>query len=155
MPAGSNVATVSRSATSPRTATSSTPPRTVWDHIRYAAPDAGEQDLRRLLGAMMFSGPQLAQRVGTLSGGERTRLALAGLVAFQRPTSCSSTSRPTTSIRTSREQVLDALHSYVGAVVLVTHDPMVADALDPQRVMLLPDGTEDLWSELRDVIKLA
>ena len=44
-------------------------------------------------------------------------------------------------------QVLDALRSYLGAVVLVTHDPGAAEALEPQRVVLLPDGTEDHWSE--------
>ena len=54
------------------------------------------------------------------------------------------------------QQVLDALRSYVGAVVLVTHDPGAAEALDPQRVVLLPDGTEDHWSEeYRDLIELA
>jgi len=46
--------------------------------------------------------------------------------------------------------------SYHGAVVLVTHDPGAAEALDPQRVVLLPDGTEDYWSgEYRDLIELA
>ena len=128
---------------------------TVWDHIWDAAPDADEQDLRRLLGSLMFGGPQLAQRMGSLSGGERTRLALAGLVASR--ANVLLLDEPTNNLDpTSREQVLDALRSYVGAVVLVTHDPMVAEALDPQRVMLLPDGTEDLWSEdYRDLIKLA
>jgi transcriptional regulator with XRE-family HTH domain len=54
------------------------------------------------------------------------------------------------------EQVLDALRSYQGAVVLVTHDPGAAEALDPQRVVLLPDGTEDYWSDdYRDLIELA
>ncbi len=43
--------------------------------------------------------------------------------------------------------MLDALRSYLGAVVLVTHDPGAAEALEPQRVVLLPDGTEDHWSE--------
>ena len=56
----------------------------------------------------------------------------------------------------SREQVLDALRSYRGAVVLVTHDPGAAEALDPQRVVLLPDGTEDFWSaDYADLIELA
>ena len=54
------------------------------------------------------------------------------------------------------KEVLDALRSYTGAVVLVTHDPGAAEALDPQRVVLLPDGTEDHWSaEYRDLIELA
>jgi ATPase subunit of ABC transporter with duplicated ATPase domains len=127
----------------------------VWQNIRHAAPDTGEQDLRGLLGAFMFSGPQLEQPAGTLSGGEKTRLALAGLVAST--ANVLLLDEPTNNLDpASREQVLDALRSYVGAVVLVTHDPGAAEALDPQRVVLLPDGTEDYWSdEYRDLIELA
>ncbi|HTI75326.1 MAG TPA: ABC-F family ATP-binding cassette domain-containing protein [Mycobacterium sp.] len=128
---------------------------TVWQNIRHAAPDTGEQDLRGLLGAFMFSGPQLDQQAGTLSGGEKTRLALAGLVAST--ANVLLLDEPTNNLDpASREQVLDALRSYVGAVVLVTHDPGAAEALDPQRVVLLPDGTEDFWSnDYRDLIELA
>jgi ATPase subunit of ABC transporter with duplicated ATPase domains len=127
----------------------------VWENIRHAAPDTGEQDLRGLLGAFMFTGPQLDQPAGTLSGGEKTRLALAGLVAST--ANVLLLDEPTNNLDpASREQVLDALRSYVGAVVLVTHDPGAAEALDPQRVVLLPDGTEDFWSEeYRDLIELA
>ncbi|MCW2624560.1 MAG: hypothetical protein QOF66_6378 [Mycobacterium sp.] len=128
---------------------------TVWQNIRHAAPDTGEQDLRGLLGAFMFSGPQLEQPAGTLSGGEKTRLALAGLVAST--ANVLLLDEPTNNLDpASREQVLDALRSYLGAVVLVTHDPGAAEALDPQRVVLLPDGTEDFWSDdYRDLIELA
>ena len=128
---------------------------TVWENIRHAAPDSGEQDLRGLLGAFMFSGSQLDQAAGTLSGGEKTRLALAGLVAST--ANVLLLDEPTNNLDpASREQVLDALRSYAGAVVLVTHDPGAAEALDPQRVVLLPDGTEDHWSEeYRDLIELA
>ena len=128
---------------------------TVWENIRHAAPDTGEQDLRSLLGAFMFSGPQLEQFAGTLSGGEKTRLALAGLVAST--ANVLLLDEPTNNLDpASREQVLDALRSYQGAVVLVTHDPGAAEALDPQRVVLLPDGTEDFWSDdYRDLIELA
>ncbi|KHO26436.1 ABC transporter [Mycolicibacterium setense] len=128
---------------------------TVWENIRHAAPDTGEQDLRGLLGAFMFTGPQLEQPAGTLSGGEKTRLALAGLVAST--ANVLLLDEPTNNLDpASREQVLDALRSYQGAVVLVTHDPGAAEALDPQRVVLLPDGTEDFWSsEYRDLIELA
>lgn len=127
----------------------------VWENIRHAAPDTGEQDLRSLLGAFMFSGPQLDQTAGTLSGGEKTRLALAGLVAST--ANVLLLDEPTNNLDpASREQVLDALRSYRGAVVLVTHDPGAAEALDPQRVVLLPDGTEDFWSDdYRDLIELA
>ena len=119
---------------------------TVWENIRHAAPDTGEQELRSLLGAFMFTGPQLEQPAGTLSGGEKTRLALAGLVAST--ANVLLLDEPTNNLDpASREQVLDALRSYQGAVVLVTHDPGAAEALDPQRVVLLPDGTEDHWSE--------
>ncbi|WP_313673322.1 ABC-F family ATP-binding cassette domain-containing protein [Mycolicibacterium sp.] len=119
---------------------------TVWENIRHAAPDTGEQELRSLLGAFMFSGPQLDQPAGTLSGGEKTRLALAGLVAST--ANVLLLDEPTNNLDpASREQVLDALRSYLGAVVLVTHDPGAAEALNPQRVVLLPDGTEDYWSQ--------
>lgn len=128
---------------------------TVWENVRHAAPDAGEQDLRGLLGAFIFTGPQLEQPAGTLSGGEKTRLALAGLVAST--ANVLLLDEPTNNLDpASREQVLDALRSYRGAVVLVTHDPGAAAALGPQRVVLLPDGTEDYWSdEYRDLIELA
>jgi ATPase subunit of ABC transporter with duplicated ATPase domains len=128
---------------------------TVWENIRHAAPDTGEQDLRGLLGAFMFSGPQLDQPAGTLSGGEKTRLALAGLVAST--ANVLLLDEPTNNLDpASREQVLDALRSYRGAVVLVTHDPGAAEALDPQRVVLLPDGTEDFWSQdYAELIELA
>ncbi|MCF8569812.1 ATP-binding cassette domain-containing protein [Gordonia sp. HY002] len=127
----------------------------VWENIRHAAPDAGEQDLRGLLGAFMFTGPQLEQPAGTLSGGEKTRLALAGLVSSA--ANVLLLDEPTNNLDPiSREQVLEALRSYTGAVVLVTHDPGAAEALEPQRVILLPDGTEDHWSdEYQELIELA
>ncbi|MFI5775697.1 ABC-F family ATP-binding cassette domain-containing protein [Nocardia sp. NPDC051570] len=128
---------------------------TVWENIRHAAPDAGEQDLRGLLGAFMFSGPQLEQPAGTLSGGEKTRLALAGLVSSA--ANVLLLDEPTNNLDPiSREQVLDALRSYAGAVVLVTHDPGAADALNPERVIMLPDGAEDHWSQdYLELIQLA
>ncbi|ADG78671.1 ABC transporter related protein OS=Tsukamurella paurometabola (strain ATCC 8368 / DSM / CCUG 35730 / CIP 100753 / JCM 10117 / KCTC 9821 / NBRC 16120 / NCIMB 702349 / NCTC 13040) OX=521096 GN=Tpau_2059 PE=4 SV=1 [Tsukamurella paurometabola] len=127
----------------------------VWDNIRHASPDAGEQDLRSLLGAFMFTGPQLDQPAGTLSGGEKTRLALAGLVSSA--ANVLLLDEPTNNLDpVSREQVLEALRSYEGAVVLVTHDPGAAEALNPERVILLPDGTEDHWNEeYQELIELA
>ncbi len=127
----------------------------VWENTIRACPDAGEQDLRSLLGAFMFSGEQLEQPAGTLSGGEKTRLALAALVSSR--ANVLLLDEPTNNLDPiSREQVLDALRSYTGAVVLVTHDPGAVRALDPERVIVLPDGVEDLWNDdYMEIVELA
>ncbi|GAB3884798.1 ABC-F family ATP-binding cassette domain-containing protein [Kibdelosporangium lantanae] len=127
----------------------------VWSNIRHAAPDTPEQQLRTLLGTFLFSGEQLDQPAGTLSGGEKTRLALAGLVSSA--ANVLLLDEPTNNLDpASREQVLDALRRYTGAVVLVTHDPGAVEALEPERVILLPDGTEDHWSaEYLELVQLA
>jgi ATPase subunit of ABC transporter with duplicated ATPase domains len=127
----------------------------VWANVRSAAPDTPEQQLRTLLGAFLFSGEQLQQPAGTLSGGEKTRLALAGLVSSA--ANVLLLDEPTNNLDpASREQVLDALRSFTGAVVLVTHDPGAVEALQPERVILLPDGTEDHWSaDYLELVQLA
>jgi ATPase subunit of ABC transporter with duplicated ATPase domains len=127
----------------------------VWENIRHLAPDTGAQELRNLLGSFLFTGEQLDQSAGTLSGGEKTRLALAGLVSSA--ANVLLLDEPTNNLDpASRAQVLDALRSFAGAVVLVTHDPGAVEALEPERVILLPDGTEDHWSpDYLELVQLA
>ncbi|WP_459586965.1 ABC-F family ATP-binding cassette domain-containing protein [Corynebacterium camporealensis] len=131
------------------------PDQSVWENTIAACPDAGQQDLRGLLGAFMFSGDKLEQPAGTLSGGEKTRLSLATLVSSR--ANVLLLDEPTNNLDPiSREQVLDALKTYTGAVVLVTHDPGAVKALDPERVIIMPDGDEDLWSdEYMEIVELA
>ncbi|WP_106847929.1 ABC-F family ATP-binding cassette domain-containing protein [Blastococcus sp. Marseille-P5729] len=128
---------------------------TVLENITRAAPEAASTDLRKILGAFLFSGDSVDQPAGTLSGGEKTRLALASLVSSG--ANVLLLDEPTNNLDpASREQVLDALRSYTGAVVLVSHDEGAVRALDPEKVILLPDGVEDNWSEeLADLISLA
>ncbi len=127
----------------------------VWENVRHAAPDTPAQQLRSLLGTFLFTGEQLDQPAGTLSGGEKTRLALAGLVSSA--ANVLLLDEPTNNLDpASRERVLDALRGYTGAVVLVTHDPGAVEALEPERVILLPDGTEDHWSaDYLELVQLA
>ncbi len=131
------------------------PDKTVWENTIEACPDAGQQDLRGLLGAFMFSGEKLEQPAGTLSGGEKTRLSLATLVSSR--ANVLLLDEPTNNLDPqSREQVLDALATYTGAVVLVTHDPGAVKALEPERVIIMPDGDEDLWSDsYLEIVELA
>ena len=117
--------------------------------------DLSDTDLRKILGAFLFTGDDVDKPAGVLSGGEKTRLALAMLV-----TSAANVlllDEPTNNLDpVSREQVLDALRTYAGAIVLVTHDEGAVEALQPEKVILLPDGVEDSWSaELSDLIPLA
>ena len=129
--------------------------KSVWENTIAACPEANEQDLRTLLGAFLFSGDQLQQPAGTLSGGEKTRLALAALVSSR--ANVLLLDEPTNNLDPiSREQVLNALRTYTGAVVLVTHDPGAVKALEPERVIVLPDGMEDLWNdEYMEIVELA
>jgi ATPase subunit of ABC transporter with duplicated ATPase domains len=134
--------------------------RTVLENMRTSASSVGRSDLtdtelRRILGAFLFSGEDVDKPAGVLSGGEKTRLALAMLV-----TSAANVlllDEPTNNLDpVSRQQVLDALRTFAGAIVLVTHDEGAVEALNPEKVILLPDGVEDSWSsELADLIALA
>ena len=128
----------------------------VLENVRAVA-QGEEGEIRTELAKFLFVKDSVFQKVGTFSGGERLRAALAcGLLAAEKP-ELLILDEPTNNLDpASREQVLDALRSYVGAVVLVTHDPGAAEALGPQRVVLLPDGSEDFWSDdYRDLIELA
>src|SRR5947209_7949245 len=129
--------------------------RTVLSHMRTAAPDLTESEQRKVLGSFLFSGDDVEKPAGVLSGGEKTRLALALLVVSG--ANVLLLDEPTNNLDpASREEVLEALRSYRGAIVLVTHDEGAVQALSPERVIVLPDGVEDAWSEdFADLVALA
>ena len=129
--------------------------RTVLENMASAAPQLAAAELRRILGGFLFTGDDVDKPAGVLSGGEKTRLALATLVVSS--ANVLLLDEPTNNLDpASRVEVLSALHTYRGAVVLVTHDEGAVEALAPERVVLLPDGVEDLWSEdYADLVALA
>jgi ATPase subunit of ABC transporter with duplicated ATPase domains len=129
--------------------------RTVLENMRTAAPDLTDTQIRGVLGSFLFSGEDVDKPAGVLSGGEKTRLALATLVVSG--ANVLLLDEPTNNLDpASRNEVLDALQRYRGAVVLVTHDEGAVEALAPERVVLLPDGVEDLWGiDYLDLVALA
>ena len=129
--------------------------RTVLENMRTSSPDLPEPEARRVLGSFLFTGDVVHQQAGTLSGGEKTRLALATLVVSG--ANVLLLDEPTNNLDpASREEVLSALATYKGAVVLVTHDEGAVTALQPEKVLMLPDGVEDQWSDdLADLVSLA
>ncbi|MFI5534655.1 ABC-F family ATP-binding cassette domain-containing protein [Kitasatospora sp. NPDC051853] len=131
------------------------PERTVLENMRSAAPDTDLVQIRKILGSFLFSGDDVDKPAGVLSGGEKTRLALASLVVSS--ANVLLLDEPTNNLDpASREEILGALRTFTGAVVLVTHDEGAVEALQPERIILLPDGVEDLWSaDYADLVSLA
>ena len=129
--------------------------RTVLENMKSAAPELGETEVRKVLGSFLFSGDDVHKPAGVLSGGEKTRLSLALLVVSA--ANVLLLDEPTNNLDpASRAEILGALSTYEGAVVLVTHDEGAVDALEPERILLLPDGVEDLWGpDYMDLISLA
>ncbi len=129
--------------------------RSVLDNMKSASPNLGDTEVRKVLGSFLFSGDDVEKPAKVLSGGEKTRLALAMLVVSA--ANVLLLDEPTNNLDpASRAEVLNAIRTYTGAVILVTHDPGAVEALEPDRVLVLPDGVEDLWSpEYAELIQLA
>ncbi|GAA4833346.1 ABC-F family ATP-binding cassette domain-containing protein [Garicola koreensis] len=129
--------------------------RSVLQNMKTAAPFLNDTEQRKILGSFLFSGDDTAKPASVLSGGEKTRLALATLVASS--ANVLLLDEPTNNLDpASREEILAALRTYEGAIVLISHDPGAVEALNPERVVLLPDGVEDLYTnDYADLVTLA
>jgi ATPase subunit of ABC transporter with duplicated ATPase domains len=126
----------------------------VLEHMR-ARSDASDQQLRALLGMFGLSGEIAFQDAGTLSGGEKTKLALAQLVAGRH--NLLLLDEPTNNLDPpSREGVGAALGAWPGTMVIVSHDTDFVGKLRPDRVLMMPDASLGYWSDdLLDLVALA
>ncbi len=129
--------------------------RSVLENMISASPSLNDTEARKTLGSFLFTGDDVHKPAGVLSGGEKTRLALAMIVVSG--ANVLLLDEPTNNLDpASRLEILGALAGYTGAVVLVSHDPGAVEALNPERVLILPDGVEDHWNkEYADLIELA
>ena len=95
------------------------------------------------------------QDAGTLSGGEKTKLALAQLVAGRH--NLLLLDEPTNNLDPpSRDAIGAALSGWPGAMIIVSHDAGFVSQLAPSRVLMMPEGVEDHWSDdLLDLVALA
>ncbi|MDM4763133.1 ABC-F family ATP-binding cassette domain-containing protein [Galbitalea sp. SE-J8] len=119
--------------------------RTVLENMVSASPQLTETEARRVLGSFLFTGDDGYKPAGVLSGGEKTRLALAMIVVSG--ANVLLLDEPTNNLDpASRAEILDALANYAGAVVLVSHDEGAVEALNPERVLVMPEGIEDHWN---------
>jgi ATPase subunit of ABC transporter with duplicated ATPase domains len=129
--------------------------RSVLENMVSSSPTITDMEARRVLGSFLFTGDDGHKPAGVLSGGEKTRLALAMIVVSG--ANVLLLDEPTNNLDpASREEILGALANYEGAVVLVSHDEGAVEALNPERVLILPDGVEDHWNPgYLDLIALA
>ena len=120
--------------------------RTILEHLREQVPHAADPDLRAIVGAMGLTGDKVHQDAGTLSGGEKTKLALGILVAGRH--NLLLLDEPTNNLDPgSREAVAHGLKGWPGSIVLVSHDAAFVRDLEPDRVLLMPEGTLDHWAD--------
>ena len=129
--------------------------RSVLENMMSASEAITEREARSVLGSFLFVGDDVQKPAGVLSGGEKTRLSLATLVVSK--ANLLLLDEPTNNLDpASREEILGALANYSGAVILVSHDEGAVEALNPERVLIMPDGVEDLWTaDYAELISLA
>jgi ATPase subunit of ABC transporter with duplicated ATPase domains len=118
-------------------------------------PMAEDPKLRALLGRFLFSGDKVFQRVGSLSGGERTRLSLAKLVI--RGHNLLLLDEPTTYLDPASQEILiTALGEYTGTLIIVSHNTDFVARLKPDTAMIMPEGLSVPYADdLLTLVELA
>lgn len=124
-------------------------------HMREATGGLGDGRLRSILGMFGLVGDKVFQDASTLSGGEKTKLALAQLVGGRH--NVLLLDEPTNNLDPgSRTSVASALGGWGGTLIVVSHDAEFVEALEPDRAIMMPEGTVDHWhDELLELVTLA
>jgi ATPase subunit of ABC transporter with duplicated ATPase domains len=119
--------------------------RSVLDHLENATVQT-EVQRRSLLGAFGLKGSAAHQMPGTLSGGERAKLALAILAASD--ANLLLLDEPTNNLDPASVEALGVMmHQWTGTIVAVSHEREFVEALEPTHAVLLPEEYFDLWRD--------
>jgi ATP-binding cassette subfamily F protein 3 len=114
------------------------PRRTILEEVRSVATSESDGALRNVLGRFLFSGDDVYKAVSVLSGGERSRVALAKFLI--RPANVLLLDEPTNHLdRATQRKLVSALESYDGTVICASHDPEILDRV-ATRVFEVRDG---------------
>jgi ATP-binding cassette subfamily F protein 3 len=130
------------------------PKLTVYETLQYGSPNNMVPAIRNILGGFLFSGDDVYKKAGVLSGGERTRLAVARMLL--RPSNTLLLDEPTNHLDLdSKDVLLDALEDYGGTLIIVSHDRYFVEKLATKIIEIghgaatIYPGTyaEFLWSK--------
>jgi ATP-binding cassette subfamily F protein 3 len=130
------------------------PTLTVYETLSSGSPDTMIPAIRNILGGFLFSGDDVYKKAAVLSGGERTRLAVARMLL--RPSNTLLLDEPTNHLDIdSKEVLLNALEDYGGTLIFVSHDRYFVERLATKivevgggRALLYPGKYVDyLWSK--------
>ena len=133
------------------------PALTVYETLSADSPHTMVPAIRNILGGFLFSGDDVYKKAGVLSGGERTRLAVARMLL--QPSNTLLLDEPTNHLDIdSKEVLLDALADYGGTLIFVSHDRYFVERLATKiievgdgKATLYPGSYEAyLWSKSRE-----
>ncbi len=125
------------------------PASTVLDEVRSVATAEPEVRLRTVLGQFLFRGDDVFKKIGVLSGGERSRVALAKFLI--QPTNVLLLDEPTNHLdRPTRRKLIEALEKYDGTIVCASHDPGILDRVATRVCEVRDGGCRELIERRRD-----
>src|SRR5579859_7683076 len=129
------------------------PANTVFDEVYQAAPASWDiQAVRDLLGRFLFSGEDQFKSVATLSGGERSRVALAKLLL--RPNNLLLLDEPTNHLDiATRERLEDTLSGYTGTLIVATHDRFLVNRLATRVIEVADRGIHSYAGTYADYLR--
>jgi ATP-binding cassette subfamily F protein 3 len=119
------------------------PAKTVYETMEADSPVAMVPMIRNILGGFLFTGDDIYKRAGVLSGGERTRLAVARMLL--RPANTLLLDEPTNHLDLdSKDVLLDALEDFGGTLVFVSHDRYFVERL-ATKIIEVGRGTIEVY----------
>lgn len=119
------------------------PELSVEGEVEMSNPNLGRTVVRGICGVMMFSGDEALKKVSLLSGGEKSRVLLAKILAT--PTNCLFLDEPTNHLDVqSVEALVESIEDFPGAVIIVTHDEMILRRI-AKKLLIFQHGNAELF----------
>ncbi|MEO9256646.1 MAG: ABC-F family ATP-binding cassette domain-containing protein, partial [Tepidiformaceae bacterium] len=126
--------------------------RTVIEEVRSVANGAPDVKLRTVLGQFLFRGDDVFKPIRVLSGGERSRVALAKFLI--QPTNVLLLDEPTNHLdKTTRRKLIEALQKYQGTVICASHDPGIVDGVATHIFEVKDTSVTELISRRKELME--